>query len=166
MLSQIIGGCDFIYGILQKEGAQEKALIGEVLPFVYNEQVEQIQKLLNINGCRCGKIDGKFGPKVRDAVARFQESRGLSVNRYVDRATWEALNLFSKLGLVEDGEIDIAFIQRILIDQGFDPGKIDGKIGSKTTKAIKEFQQVSGLVPDGKIGPKTLFEFSYYCSNE
>lgn len=34
-------------------------------------------------------------------------------------------------------------------------GKIDGKLGKKSKKAIKEFQSRNKLVPDGKVGPKT-----------
>lgn len=43
-------GCDFIYGIIQKQAAHEKALIGEIVPFMQNEKVEEIQKLLKVNG--------------------------------------------------------------------------------------------------------------------
>lgn len=38
---------------------------------------------------------------------------------------------------------------------GFDPGPIDGKPGSKTQKAVKAFQDLAGLEPDGAWGPKT-----------
>ncbi len=155
-------GCDFIYGIIQKQAAHEKALIGEIVPFVQNEKVEEIQKLLKVNGCSPGKIDGKMGQKVREAIASFQEDRGLDVNRYIDKPTWEELNLYTDLGLVFDGEIDIAFIQQILTREGFDPGKIDGKLGSKTIEAIKRFQDQNGLKPDGRIGPNTLSIFVDY----
>jgi len=149
-------GCDFIYGIIQREAAEEKALIGEMNPFMYNEKVEQIQKFLKVNGYSCGKIDGKMGPKVREAIVKFQEDRGLTANRYVDQETWKELNFFVNLGLVFDGEVNVAFVQEILSKEGFNPGKIDGKFGPKTILAIKKLQETNGLKTDGKIGPKTL----------
>jgi len=160
--SQSFFGCDFIYGIIQKEAAEEKALIGEIIPFMHNEKVEQTQKFLKVNGYPCGKIDGKMGSKARDAIARFQEDKGLKVSRYVDQATWKELNFFSDLGLILDGEVNVAFVQEILAREGFNPGKIDGKVGPKTIAAIKELQKINGLNPDGKIGPRTLSVFVDY----
>jgi len=46
-------------------------------------------------------------------------------------------------------------IQLALNAAGFDPGKIDGVMGSKTRRAIKEFQRANKLKVDGKVGPKT-----------
>ena len=42
-----------------------------------------------------------------------------------------------------------------LNEKGFDCGKADGIFGDKTLKAVKDFQQYSGLVIDGIVGPKT-----------
>lgn len=149
-------GCDFIYGILQKEGAQEKALLGEVISNVYNEKVELLQKLLRIHGFSCGKADGMLGAKVRDALAAFQEAKGLKVSRFADNATWQELNIFTETGLVKRGEIDILTVQEVLQSQGFDPGKLDGKMGPQTKDAVRAFQEVSGIEVDGKIGSQTL----------
>lgn len=41
--------------------------------------------------------------------------------------------------------------QCILKEVGFDPGRIDGKMGQQTRKAIIEFQQRRGIKPTGKI---------------
>ena len=46
-------------------------------------------------------------------------------------------------------------IQTALKNAGFYSGKVDGKIGPKSKKAIEDFQKASGLKIDGKIGPKT-----------
>ncbi|MDP8266875.1 MAG: peptidoglycan-binding protein [Candidatus Aceula meridiana] len=149
-------GCDFVYGILQKEGAQEKALLGEVIPNEYNEKVELLQKLLRIHGFSCGKSDGKLGPKVRDALAGFQEAKGLKVSRFAGKTTWRELNVFTETGLVKRGEVDLLTVQEVLSSQGFDPGKLDGKTGPKTKEAVKAFQEANNLKVDGKIGPQTL----------
>src|SRR3989338_2779431 len=44
-------------------------------------------------------------------------------------------------------------IQTALKNAGFYAGKIDGKIGPGSMKAIEEFQQSKGLKVDGKVGP-------------
>ena len=46
-------------------------------------------------------------------------------------------------------------IQLALKNAGFYNGPIDGKIGKKTKRAIKELQKENGLKADGKVGPKT-----------
>ncbi len=47
-------------------------------------------------------------------------------------------------------------VQKVLRDNGFDPGPIDGIHGRMTTKAIKAFQAANGLVVDSMIGRKTI----------
>jgi len=53
-------------------------------------------------------------------------------------------------------------IQTALKNAGYDPGTIDGKLGAKSKKAIKDFQAANGLKADGKIGPKTWAKLSTY----
>ena len=149
-------GCDRLYRLLQKESAEEKEILGEVLSFETNPRVEELQKLLKLYGYSPGTIDGKFGQTTRRAVEEFQKDSGLKPSRFVDRATWERLNIFSSSGLVENGEVTIEKIQTALQNAGFDPGKIDGRMGKKTLEAVKEFQKANSLTPDGKLGFKTL----------
>lgn len=53
-------------------------------------------------------------------------------------------------------------IQKALKNAGFYDGLIDGKIGKKTTQAIKDFQKSKGLTADGVVGKKTRAELSAY----
>jgi peptidoglycan hydrolase-like protein with peptidoglycan-binding domain len=46
-------------------------------------------------------------------------------------------------------------LQRQLGVLGFDPGPVDGHFGPKTTDAVKELQEVSGLAADGIVGRLT-----------
>jgi murein L,D-transpeptidase YcbB/YkuD len=55
-------------------------------------------------------------------------------------------------------------IQTALKNAGYDPGSIDGKLGPKSKKAIKDFQTANGLKADGKVGPKTWSKLSTYVS--
>ena len=57
-------------------------------------------------------------------------------------------NTGAKLDTVSD-------IQTYLANNGFNPGIIDGKMGSYTKEAIKSFQRKVGLIPDGVVGNRT-----------
>ncbi|MDD5454693.1 MAG: peptidoglycan-binding protein [Candidatus Ratteibacteria bacterium] len=46
-------------------------------------------------------------------------------------------------------------VQLALYTAGFDPGKIDGKMGTQTIQAIKNFQEANGLKVDGIVGKET-----------
>ena len=155
-------GCDQVYRLLQKEGAEEKELFGKTLSSDPNPKVEELQKLLKLYGYSPGTIDGKFGQGTRRAIENFQKDNHLKPNRFVDRATWERLNIFSPSGLVENEEVNIAKVQAALRSAGFDPGKIDGRMGKKTLEALKDFQKANALAPDGKTGFKTLSKLVTY----
>lgn len=159
-------GCDFIYGFLQKEGAEEKQILGNAEPSIYNSKVEELQQLLKVYGYFAGEPDGKFGPNTRRAVLRFQQTQGLDVTRFVDKKTWDRLTVFKNVGLVSKGEIHVKTLQTALKNAGFDPGKIDGQMGGRTTRLLKEFQQAHGLKSDGTIGLRTLNELTKYLPLE
>lgn len=149
-------GCDQIYRFLDKEGAQEQDLIGEVVPYEANPKVAEIQALLEIYGYDPGAVDGVMGVRTRDAVEQFQKDNNLKPSRFVDKDTWLALNVFKEKGFVEDGGLDVQLVQTLLRDAGFNPGKIDGKFGPGTKAAVESFQKARGLKVDGKVGYQTL----------
>ena len=55
-------------------------------------------------------------------------------------------------------------IQIALKNAGVYSGAINGKGGTKTKTAIKDFQMANGLVADGKVGPKTWAKLSPYLN--
>ena len=55
-------------------------------------------------------------------------------------------------------------IQQALTNAGFYQGKIDGDVGPKTKKAIREFQVRNNLKADGKVGPMTWKKLSEYLN--
>lgn len=46
-------------------------------------------------------------------------------------------------------------IQQALQKAGFYEGEVDGQLGPKTKRAIREFQEANGLNPDGVVGSRT-----------
>ena len=87
-LAFTLAGCDKIYGMLQKEGAQEKKLIGEASAIKRNIKVEEVQRLLKMYGYSVGNPDGILGANTRKAIIAFQKDMDLPVTRFVDEATW------------------------------------------------------------------------------
>ena len=53
-------------------------------------------------------------------------------------------------------------IQRALKNAGYYDGPVDGKLGPKSRKAIKEFQSDKGLKVDGIAGTKTKTALAAY----
>jgi hypothetical protein len=53
-------------------------------------------------------------------------------------------------------------VQKELNDLGYECGKADGKAGSKTKKALKEYQDDYGLKVDGTIGKEVLDSMGIY----
>ncbi|MCP4649045.1 MAG: peptidoglycan-binding protein [PVC group bacterium] len=59
-------------------------------------------------------------------------------------------------------KIRITDIQKALKGAGFNPGHIDGQMGPKTKKVIREFQRENNLTIDGVVGPKTWEKLKTY----
>lgn len=156
-------GCDILYRLLDKEGAEEKALVGKILPFEKNDIVEEVQTLLRIYGYSIGKVDGVLGFRTRNAIEKFQRDNNLQTTRFVDTATWKRLNIFKENKLIVDQQLNIRLIQSLLKEVGFTPGKIDGKLGVKTKKAIRDFQRAHNLKVDGKVGYRTLDQLAIFA---
>lgn len=55
-------------------------------------------------------------------------------------------------------------IQLALRQAGFDPGPADGKMGTRTKVAIRDFQLANGLQADGKVGPRTWSKLETFLS--
>jgi|LULZ01.1.fsa_nt_gb SpoIID/LytB domain protein len=123
-----------------------------------------IQRFLSDNGFNPGPIDGKPGNKTKAAIKEFQTKNGLLADGIVGNKTKAAMRSYTgceqantckardntnvKLDSVED-------IQTYLSNNGFNPGIIDGEMGSYTKEAIKAFQREVGLIPDGVAGRRT-----------
>ena len=56
--------------------------------------------------------------------------------------------------------VSVSQVQQALLNKGYDPGPVDGKMGKKTKRAIKDFQRNSNLKADGIIGQKTWSRLS------
>lgn len=100
---------------------------------VYNAvSLSQADALLK--GHACGEEESAVFVQEPDVAKETQQGENLSVS--YDHPTDKTIQLaLKKLGLYN--------------------GKIDGKLGRKSKKAVKAFQASHKLTVDGKVGPKT-----------
>lgn len=159
-------GCEKIYYLLQKEGAEERAIVGEALPLEANAKVEEVQKLLKLYGYPIGNVDGKIGPATRMSILQFQKNNNLDETRFIDQATWDKLHMFDGCGLIKNGSINVPGVQLALLNAGFEIGKVDGVMGPKTKKMLVDFQRSKGLKGDGVIGLQTLQYLSQHLIDQ
>ena len=130
-----------------------------------------IQQFLSNNGFNPGPIDGQSGPKTKNAIISFQKENGLLADGIAGNKTKAAMRAYTgckseNFCVARDNrsaKLDsIADVQTYLANNGFNPGIIDGKMGSYTREAIKAFQRKVGLIPDGVAGPRTKSEMKSY----
>jgi N-acetylmuramoyl-L-alanine amidase len=118
-----------------------------------------------------GLLDGDpadratYDTQLERAVRAFQQQRGLSVDgvvgsttyRMLDEARWHLGDrlLTHVAGNVICGD-DVVTLQQRLLALGFTVGRVDGRFGPHTERAVRDFQRNVGVPPDGTCGPATL----------
>ena len=124
-------------------------------------RVRGLQRRLAGAGFSPGPVDGCYGPRTEEAVARLQAARGLRVDGIAGPFTLAALLgrstvLYPGAGYTAQGSARVLSLQRRLTETGFSPGAIDGRYGPRTVNAVARFQAVHGLGVDGIAGPQTF----------
>jgi len=139
------------------------------------KDVRELQKALRKAGFAV-KVDGQFGSSTVRAVKRFQRAAQLTASGTVGRKTVAALKAALQGGSanvsggfdparanqkrqslgdripVKRGMSghDIRVLQDLLGNAGYDV-TIDGEFGSRTFKAVEEFEQTHGLAVNGEL---------------
>ncbi|MBQ8537679.1 MAG: peptidoglycan-binding protein [Clostridia bacterium] len=136
------------------------------------DSVLQMQKALNALGYSTGGTDSKFGPTTEKAVRQFQKDHGLTVDGKAGNQTLTLLyekssgygeassslaasGSSSKLKYGDKGS-EVLKMQKALIALGYSTGGSDGKFGSTTLAAVRQFQKDNKLTVDGIAGLNTL----------
>lgn len=128
-------------------------------------QVTGLQQRLKAHGFTPGKIDSVFGPRTTASVQAFQQAKGLEVTGVVDRDTWQALSAEPQVAspvTVKDSVLsrgsrgtEVRALQERLEAKGYNPGRIDGILGSRTLAALHEFQTAQGLETSNQVNQTT-----------
>jgi peptidoglycan hydrolase-like protein with peptidoglycan-binding domain len=88
--------------------------------------------------------NGAMGPKTRAAIIQLQHAHGLPETGKMNPATKAAF------------ESDVTRVQQHLVDAGYNPHGVDGRYGSDTTAAIRQYQLDHDITPaDGKMNVPT-----------
>ncbi|MDR0405045.1 MAG: LysM peptidoglycan-binding domain-containing protein [Oscillospiraceae bacterium] len=125
-----------------------------------------LQQYLKLAGLFPSTITGSFGQNTTDAVKRFQKENKLVPDGIVGPNTWNALRLISVDGgfppapdsrikpilKVGDKGTYVAELQKQLQQLGYYTGAINSSFDSNTEKAVKAFQAINKLSPDGVVG--------------
>lgn len=109
-----------------------------------------------------------FDASLERAVRAFQQHKGLIVDGVVGVETFTAIDgarwalgdriLLHTPGHLQRGE-DVVTLQERLNTLGFAAGRVDGRFGPETERAVRSFQRAYGLSGDGSVGPDTLRAF-------
>ena len=141
------------------------------------DAVKEMQQRLIALGYLTGTADGIYGTDTAEAVYNFQKRNGLVRDGVAGEKTLKALYSTSAVqtttapttaittppatianAVVRQGDTGsvVAAIQQRLINLGYLTGTADGIFGSKTYRAVKEFQKANALTADGIAGEKTI----------
>jgi len=152
--------------------------------------VSILQTHLERAGFDVGAIDGIFGARTEAALRAFQQQRNLPVTGVVDVATWRALGVNCSitppgptpppspgpipppeqfhcplLRLGSSGPA-VRLLQRLLQERGFYRGPIDGVYGTRTQRAVRQFQRSQGLPVTGIADHATWHALGVQCEDE
>lgn len=104
--------------------------------------------------------DGHFDPhaisrQAGAAALLYQLGNEVDGEGITGRDSTQGVPPLDRLLLQGTRGADVATLQMRLRDLGNDPGEIDGQFGPRTLAAVLAFQERSGLVEDGVVGPAT-----------
>ena len=138
--------------------------------------VRSAQNYLISAGFLTGTADGIFGKSTLSAVKAFQSAKSLKDDGIIGAATWAKLmNVDLSQGGQGSDYVDpstgavyktlkrgdsgyaVTHLQNLLFKLTMlDVDDIDGKYGTKTETAVRNFQKQAGLKQDGKCGANTF----------
>jgi len=132
-------------------------------------EVQKIQEALKNLGYFNHEVTGYYGSVTKNAVIKFQASKGLSQDGIVGEKTMQLLLASSTKKESSRGDSDRDFpilkegdsgeavrrLQEALVANGYYTYPVDGVFGPGTRLAVEKFQKELGLLVDGVVGDVT-----------
>jgi peptidoglycan hydrolase-like protein with peptidoglycan-binding domain len=138
------------------------SLLTAILPMKegsVNPQIAGVQEWLTVLKLYSGQADGRFGPKTKEAVIKFQVANELKVDGIVgvntaialENRAWSAKQPILKEGSKGEGVKEF----QGMYNSYFGTLVVDGNFGSKTKAEVIKFQESRLLRADGVVAAKT-----------
>ena len=115
---------------------------------------------ISVSGCATGKkmISQKDAEDLQGRVSELEiqvQEKDQQIRDLEDELASAQKTSVGGKCYVEQGRLSNKQVQKALKNAGYYTGPVDGRIGKKTRRAIKDFQKASGLAVDGIVGKET-----------
>lgn len=132
------------------------------------ETIRAIQRELKLRGYGPIPVDGVVTLTTRAAIMAFEHDQGTTISGEASEKLLKRILLGVAASPVAAGgpgttqqmtghaEQVIRAVQQWLAALGYLPGRIDGRPGEETLKAIRDFEMDKGLVPRGRISAELV----------
>ena len=133
------------------------------------ETIRAIQRELETRGYGPLARDGAMGLATRAAIMAFQYDHGLALTGEASEELLKRILLGASAGIDPAGagraksaqaEQVIRTVQQWLAALGYQVGRVDGRLGEETVKAIRDFEMDKGLVPKGRVSAELVVRLS------
>jgi membrane-bound lytic murein transglycosylase B len=126
------------------------------------EEILELQTLLNGLGYDSGTPDGLFGSGTRRAVRAFQSAQNMPADGFPTQALLGQVRV--RAGVIVEppapprplARAGVRELQRLLNRLGYNAGRADGRIGSRTRSAIRAFERARGMEARGRATTTVL----------
>lgn len=122
-------------------------------------EIAALQVGLRQKGLYSGTVDGVLGERTVVGIRALQRRSGLAVDGVPGPRTRRALGRYGRRSPLGRRTVmtgmrgwDVAALQFSLAWHGFPSGRLDGRFGVSTRRAVRKFQRWAGLPLDGRAG--------------
>lgn len=139
------------------------------------ETIRAVQRELQNLGYGPLTVDGVPGLLTRAAIMAFEHDSRMALTGEATETLLKRLLLgtsgerqpANEAGKVrsEQAEIVLRTVQQSLAALGYQPGKVDGRLGEETERAIREFEMDHGLDPTGRVSAELFSRLAKAVSN-
>lgn len=139
------------------------------------ETVRAVQRELQHLGYGPITVDGVPGLLTRAAIMAFEHDNRLGLSGEATEALLKRLLLgatgdkttTNETGKIrsQQAEMVLRTVQQSLAALGYQPGKVDGRVGEETERAIREFEMDHGLDPTGRVSAELFSRLAKAVSN-
>lgn len=134
------------------------------------DTIRAIQRELIQRGYGPITQDGVPGLSTRAAILAFEKDAGFALTAEASDALLKRIllgasadrNEAANAGKVKSTQAEqvIRTVQQSLAGLGYQPGKIDGRVGEESERAIREFEMDQGTTPTGRVSADLVVRLS------